>query len=106
MNLREFIYIIKIVWSARKCEDFLWGKLNQQWNLEEWKRMLAKRVHKIIVIETTNPHWKIELQKRLLQNACVSIGMLQEIGHLDRDIQSVPSNLPQYEEKVEKCKQK
>ena len=100
--------IFRVIWSARRCEDFLWGKLNSNWNFEEWKRMLAKRVHKIIVIDTNNPHWKIELKKRLLQNACVSIALLNEIDGLNNDrlADGIVSNLSEYNDKVRKCESK
>lgn len=106
-RLSELINIIKVIRSARACEDFLWGDLNKKWNFEEWKRMLAKRVHKIIKIDINNPHWKIELKKRLLQNACVSIALLNEIESLKcDDLDGIVSNLDEYADKVRKCEAK
>ena len=39
MNLKEFFYTIKIIRQTRNIQEFLWGKLNISWGLEEWKRM-------------------------------------------------------------------
>ncbi len=105
-KMREFINIVKVVWAGRQMEDYLWGTLNKQWEFEEWKRMLAKRVHKIIVIDRSNPHWKIELKKRLIQNACVSIALLSEVPSLGEKKQIALSNLQFYADKVAKCKTK
>lgn len=91
----------------KKTGGFSLGKLNKGWGFEEWKRMLAKRVHKIIIINLKNPHWKIELKKRLLQTVCVSIALLNEIDTRSDGIHKTEkSNLTEYDEKVKKCKAK
>jgi hypothetical protein len=83
--------------SARTIQEFLWGELNGKWDLEEWRRMFRKRVAKIDEINPLNPHAKIELKKRLLQNAALSIAMLHLLnnGGLPESCKA-PSNLPQY----------
>jgi len=107
MRIKEFFRIIKVIRSARNCEEFLWGELNGEWGFEEWKRMLAKRVHKIVKIDLKNPHWKVELKKRLMQNACISIAMMNEVDHLKDGVHdSIPSNLPEIEPLVRKCEAK
>ena len=35
--------IKEVIISARKLEEFLWGEYNDQWNIEEWRRMFRKR---------------------------------------------------------------
>lgn len=104
-NEDERIY--RIVKAGRKLEDWLWGDLNGEWGLEEWKRMITKRAHKIVKVNTDNPHWKIELKKRLLQNACVSIALMGRLDNLEDGIHpTVPSNLPEYDKIVKKCENK
>jgi hypothetical protein len=94
---REEIYLFESVKSARNVQDFLWGEYNSKWDLEEWKRMFSKRMVKIADIDERNPHAKIELKKRILQNTALGIAMLEKI---DSDSISgkcdIPSNLPQY----------
>lgn len=91
-------YIYEAIMSARKIEEFLWGEFNPQWNLDEWKRMFKKRIEKIDDINISNPHAIIELKKRLLQNAALSIALLGilEKGGTNENCE-LPSNLPQYE---------
>lgn len=90
-------YITEVLRSARKIQEFLWGELNEKWDLEEWKRMFRKRIQKIDDIDPTNPHAKIELKKRLVQNAALSIALMSLVDKDKLPEQSgVPSNLPQY----------
>lgn len=93
----EEIYLYECVISARKIQNYLWGEYNQQWDLEEWKRMFTKRMCKITDIEPNNPHFKIELKKRILQNTALGICMLEKIDSDKIQKHSkIISNLPQY----------
>jgi hypothetical protein len=93
----EEIYLYESVKAARKVQDFLWGDYNKQWDLEEWKRMFAKRMVKITDIDPANPHAKIELKKRILQNTALGICMLEKIDADKIQKEStIVSNLPQY----------
>ncbi|MBQ7351696.1 MAG: hypothetical protein IJW59_02370 [Clostridia bacterium] len=93
--------IKEVIISARKLEEFLWGEYNGQWNIEEWRRMFRKRIQKIDDIDVNNPHAKIEMRKRLLQNAALSVALMKIID--DKGIPTnkcdIPSNLPQYAHK-------
>lgn len=84
--------ISKALIAARDVQDFLWGEHNKEWDLEEWKRMFRKRIQKIDDIDPANPHAFIELKKRLLQNAALSIALLQK---LEKPI-NLQSNLENY----------
>ena len=90
-------HLFDIVITARKLQEFLWGEHNANWGLEEWKRMFRKRVVKIDDIDSENPHAVIELRKRLLQNAALSLALL---AMLDKKVPAegykVPSNLNEY----------
>jgi len=84
--------------SARQVQSFLWGEANGAWGLEEWLRMFRKRVAKLEEVQRSNPHASVELRKRLLQTAALSIAL---IGIIDRDgvpwdsaSDALPSNLP------------
>jgi hypothetical protein len=100
----EYEIIIDAVIAARITEELLWGELNETWGLEEWKRMFRKRILKIEDIKFDNPHWKIELKKRLLQNAALSIALIKLLD--DDKIKTcrvsscgTPSNLREYKSK-------
>ena len=59
---------------------------------------------KLEQISTDNPHWKIELKKRVLQIAAISVNLINKIdnGVLEGGIHpSLPSNLPEYDKKIE-----
>lgn len=93
-------YLFDAIISARKIQEFLWGEYNSQWDLEEWKRMFKKRIVKIDDIDSNNPHAKIELKKRVLQNAALCIALLNVIDNdMINENCNIPSNLPQYEER-------
>ena len=84
--------------SARKIQDFLWEENNNKWSLEEWKRMFRKRIVKINNIDVEKPHSIVELKKRLLQNAALSIallGILQYRIPANKE-QTISSNLDEY----------
>jgi hypothetical protein len=90
--------------AARTVQTFLWGAANGAWGVEEWRRMFRKRVAKIESISPDNPHAGVELRKRLLQTAALSIAL---IGIIDRDgvpwessPNAPPSHLPTFSEPV------
>lgn len=94
-------YLFDSIMSARKVQEFLWGFVNAEWGLEEWRRMFRKRIQKIDDIDMSNPHWKVELKKRLLQNAalCVALLALLDNKEFEEGVHmTVPSNLPTFTE--------
>lgn len=60
--------------------------------------MFRKRIQKIDDIDINNPHAKIEMRKRLVQNAALSIALLRIIDEEGIPVKDceIPSNLPQY----------
>lgn len=70
-----------IILSARKIQEFLWGEMNAEIGLEEYKRMLRKRLIKIEEIKTENPHWRIEFKKRLLQITAISVRIIYKLNN-------------------------
>ena len=90
--------------AARQVQTFLWGEANGEWGLEEWLRMFRKRVAKLEEVKPDNPHAGVELRKRLLQTAALSVAL---IGIIDRDgvpweaaPGAPPSNLPEFAQLV------
>jgi hypothetical protein len=91
--------IASTIYAARQIQTFLWGKYDNVWSVEEWRRMFRKRVAKIDAIDQSNPHAAVELKKRLLQQAALSIalmGIIQEKGITWDAPDAPPSNLPEY----------
>lgn len=91
-------YIFDVIIAAREIQTFLWGIANGAWGLEEWRRMFIKRFKKIENIDKNNPHAMIELKKRLLQNAALSIALMAILHDETKliDETMIPSNLPGY----------
>ena len=98
MFTKEEEQIKEVILSARVLEEYLWGEYNGQWNIEEWRRMFRKRIQKIDDIDVTNPHAIIEMRKRLLQNAALSVALMKILDSKGIPTNScdIPSNLPQY----------
>jgi hypothetical protein len=100
----EELKMIEVMKAARTIQEFLWGEMNKDCGLEEFKRMFRKRVAKIDEVQIDNPHWKVELRKRLLQTAAIAVNLIQKIdeGSITHDgiHPTKPSNLPQYAKKI------
>jgi hypothetical protein len=94
--------LMEVVLAARKVQTFLWGEANLSWGIEEWKRMFRKRVAKLESVDPNNPHAKVEIKKRLLQTAALSVALITLLNQdVDlRGTEEVPSNLPQYDEPI------
>ncbi len=92
---------IEVMMAARRIQDFLWGDMNHDCDLEEFKRMFRKRVFKIDQVYMSNPHWKVELKKRLLQTAAIAVNMITKLdnGQIYHDgiHPTLPSNLPEFD---------
>jgi len=58
--------------------------------------MFKKRIVKIDDIDSSNPHAKIELKKRVLQNAALCIALLNVIDNNKINDDCIQTNLPQY----------
>jgi hypothetical protein len=102
-SVEECYALIDAIESARQVQTFLWGEAGGDWGLESWLRMFRKRVAKLEEVKPDNPHANVELKKRLLQTAALSIAL---IGIIDRDgvpwIRKVTDepNLPEFAEPV------
>jgi hypothetical protein len=96
----ECLALEEAIKAARRVQTFLWGEANGSWGLEEWLRMFRKRVAKLEEVKRDNPHAAIELKKRLLQTAALSValcGIIDKEGvPWDAAPEAPPSNLPQF----------
>ena len=98
---KEEEILIEVFKSARDVQEFLWGDVNESVGIEEFKRMLRKRLAKIDQLDTTNPYYKIELRKRLLQTACICVNFIRQLEERDLpETTDVRSNLSDFDEKV------
>lgn len=95
--------LMSVIRAAREVQTFLWGEADLSWGIEEWLRMFRKRVVKLEEIDRKNPHAKVEMKKRLLQTAALSVALIAIIdkhGINWEGTGETPSNLPQYSEPV------
>ena len=99
--------IIQVIRAARTIQEFLWSDMNEESGLEEFRRMFRKRVAKIEAITMDNPHWRVELNKRLLQTAAICVNLMAKsaTGRLTHDgiHPTLPSNLPGYASPIAGC---
>ena len=97
--------IAEVIRSARTIQEFLWGDMNSDIGLEEFKRMFRKRVAKIDEISMSNPHWRVELKKRLLQTAAIAVNLIAKIDNDELKHSGIhptkPSNLPDFDTPVD-----
>jgi hypothetical protein len=73
---REETVIMEAIIAARKVQDYLWKELNLlniPFDPKVWQRVFQKRVDKISEIIIDHPSSKVELRKRVLQQAALSI---------------------------------
>ncbi len=98
MFSKEEKQIKEVIIASRRLEEYLWGEFNGQWNIEEWRRMFRKRIKKIDDIDVNNPHAIIEMRKRLMQNAALSVALMKilDTKGIPTNECKIPSNLPQY----------
>jgi len=89
-------YLRKVIKSAHTLQDYLWGELNTKWDLEEWRAMLRKRIVKLDEIDTSNPHHIIELKKRIVQIAAISVNFLNELDKNHISTEKPITNLDKY----------
>lgn len=77
--------VVDAIRAARTVQDFLWGEKDFSWGIEGWKRMFRKRVAKIDAVDGAAKHAAVELRKRLLQTAALSVAMMVLLGREDLD---------------------
>ena len=73
--------IKNVILSARHIQEFLWDETREHTSLLNFERMLHKRVIKISEISCLDDHWRVELRKRLLQLAAISINLIYRLDN-------------------------
>ncbi len=66
--------------EARKVQEYIWQELSFIYNpfeIDKWVNIFQKRVNKIQDIDISHPNHKVELRKRILQQAALSIMALR-----------------------------
>lgn len=76
-------YILDALMASRQVQDFLWGEGLKKVEPEQLKdvciEMFQKRIDKLKEIDFTNKSSKVELRKRILQTAAISIKLLEQL---------------------------
>ena len=76
--------ILEALIEARKVQDYIWqdlSLLHKPYDTTAWANVFNKRVQKIYQINSNNPSAKIELRKRVLQQAALSIMALKVLDN-------------------------
>lgn len=76
--------------DARKVQEYIWEEISfvhDEFDPEIWRYVFQKRVDRISNIDPKHPYYKVELRKRVLQQAALSICALRVL-----DSQVNPSN--------------
>lgn len=74
--------ILEALRHAREVQEFLWNDAPGQYDMATWIEILEKRIAKLHELDLGRAHYDVELRKRVLQIAAVSIRWLE---NLDRD---------------------
>jgi hypothetical protein len=80
------VLILEAMLSGTIVQDYLWGEnsLNKKKFIDKkdvWISVFQKRIDKIKEIDFTHPSYKVELRKRILQQACLSIQALKTLDN-------------------------
>ena len=82
-RIKEAFRIWLAITHARRVQDHIWGESNHthhEHNMGDLIPMLKKRIDKIYAIRAVdNEHWRVELRKRLLQQAAISIALMESL---------------------------
>jgi hypothetical protein len=72
--------IAEAILDARKVQEYLWQELsliNYPYEPKLWEQIFAKRLNKIREIDPLNPHARVELRKRIMQQTALGICALR-----------------------------
>jgi hypothetical protein len=68
--------IAEAILEGRKIQEYLWQELSllrRPFNPDQWESVFQKRVDKISQLDIGNKSNKVELRKRILQQAALSV---------------------------------
>ena len=79
--------IAEAILHGRKVQEYLWQELSlshSEYDSRMWVKVFQKRVDKISELKPDNPSNKVELRKRILQQAALSVLALKILdGHAE-----------------------
>ena len=79
--LRRIVRFVIVAVIARRLQDYLWGDTEQRiakgQDWYAWVGILLKRIDKLQHVDASNPHWKVEARKRLMQLAALSVALME-----------------------------
>lgn len=96
-RLLQIIRFVRVALAARTIQDYLWGGApgeRKGQTMEAWLAAAQKRLDRIIALDRSNPSWRIEARKRLLQLATISVSMMEWLDAGE------PSTLPARNEEM------
>lgn len=68
--------VAEAVCEARRIQEFIWGdesRSQMPYDAQAWRTIFQKRVDAIATLDLSKPSAVVELRKRLLQQAALSI---------------------------------
>lgn len=84
-RLLQIIRFVRIGLAARDIQDFLWGgppgrsQRPEVWC--EYVKAAQKRMDKLRELDLSNPSWRVEARKRLLQLATIAVALLERMDN-------------------------
>lgn len=90
----DFQIVADAVIQARKIQEFIWAEESlsrQNFDPERWREVFQKRVDAIADIQPTSYSAMVELRKRLLQQAALSIKALVVVRRMCEKTTSHPA---------------
>jgi hypothetical protein len=77
---------LRVLFAARVIQDYLLGgapgrRTGAPESYAGWVRVVEKRILKLREIDPNNPSWRVEVRKRLLQCATVSVGFMEALNN-------------------------
>lgn len=82
------MWSVQVLLAARTVQDYLWGPVPGQRPNKDyaaWVEVIDKRIGKLSAVRFSNPLWRVEARKRLLQVAAVALAMLEWVNQLPED---------------------
>ena len=87
-RLRQAVRFLRILLAARSIQDFLWngapGQSQRPESFESYRDALDQRVARLYSLNSSNPSWRIEARKRLLQIATIAVALMEYLDQENR----------------------
>jgi len=81
--------VFNAIIAARDVQEYIWGgatlSADETFNKETWGYVFQKRVDKILEIDFTQKSARVELRKRVLQQATLSIAAMELLDRTEHE---------------------